>query len=278
MGLHIAAINSGSNGNCYYIGTQHEAILVDAGISCKETERRIDALGLSFSLVKAIWVTHEHIDHIRGLEQLSRKYDLPVFLTNGTLARMRQRPETRNLHLIEANSRTCFGEFTIDTFSKYHDAGDPFSVVVESKGIRVGVFTDLGRVCESLKQHFSGCHAAFLEANYDGEMLEKGRYPYHLKHRIRGGNGHLSNTEALALVKEHKPAYMSHLILAHLSAENNCPQIVQQLFDPHAGTAEITVASRTAAGPLWQVHGAGKVKEEPVLPLRRIPAQQLTLF
>jgi phosphoribosyl 1,2-cyclic phosphodiesterase len=116
--------------------------------------------------------------------------------------------------------------------------------VISCGSTKVGVFTDIGRACESLIHHFKQCHAAFLEANYDDDMLSKSAYPFFLKRRISGGRGHLSNREALDLFINHKPKFMSHLLLSHLSKDNNCPKLVFDLFHQHADGTEIIVASR----------------------------------
>jgi phosphoribosyl 1,2-cyclic phosphodiesterase len=129
-------------------------------------------------------------------------------------------------------------------FPKHHDAVEPHSFMVTCSDTRIGIFTDIGATCEHLIRHFSQCHAAFLEANYDDDMLEQGRYPFYLKKRIRGGKGHLSNKQALELFINHKPAYMSHVLLAHLSKDNNDPHLAQQLFTQHAGQTHVSVASR----------------------------------
>ena len=110
--------------------------------------------------------------------------------------------------------------------------------------VTIGIFTDIGAPCEHVIRHFQQCHAAFLEANYDEEMLDKGRYPYYLKKRIRGGKGHLSNKQALEIFTTYRPPFMSHLLLAHLSRDNNSPALVQELFDQHANGTQIVVASR----------------------------------
>lgn len=253
MSLYIASLNSGSNGNCYYVGNAREAILVDAGISCRETEKRMLRLNLSMDKVKAIFISHEHSDHIRGLCVLAKKYQLPVYITPGTLASSRLTIEDHLVIPLQAYHDICIGELCISAFPKLHDAFDPHSFIISSNGIRVGVFTDIGNVCEALTLHFSLCHAAFLEANYDDHLLDTGRYPYYLKTRIRGGKGHLSNVQALDLFKACKPDYMSHLLLAHLSKDNNCPELVQKLFSEHADQTEIVVASRYAESALYQI-------------------------
>lgn len=253
MSLFITSLNSGSNGNCYYIGNQDEAILVDAGISCRETERRMTRLGLTMQKVKAIFVSHEHIDHIRGIPVLSKKYRLPVYITDGTLSYSRM--QLQQTLAFRAFEPVTIGQLKVSAFPKHHDASDPHSFLVTCNhtDTRIGVFTDIGIPCDQLTSHFRQCHAAFLETNYDETMLEQGRYPYFLKNRIRGGKGHLSNTQALELFKAHRPPFMSHLLLSHLSKDNNSPELVQEMFAQHANGTEIVVASRFAETPVYRV-------------------------
>ena len=251
MSLYITSLNSGSNGNCYYVGNDEEAVLVDVGISCREVETRLIKLGLSISKVKAIFVSHEHTDHVRGIPVLAAKYSLPVYITTATLRNCRFRLDKRLIHSFQPNIPVSIGNLSITAFPKFHDAIDPFSFVVDNAHVRVGVFTDIGAPCENLTHYFQQCHAAFLESNYDEEMLERGKYPYYLKNRIRSGHGHLSNRQALDFFKTHRPSYMSHLILSHLSNENNCPKLVYELFAEHANETEIIVASRFEATPVY---------------------------
>jgi len=253
MSLYITSLNSGSNGNCYFVGNDEEAVLVDVGISCKEVETRLNKLGLSIAKVKAIFVSHEHTDHVRGIPVLAAKYGIPVYITTATLRKCRFRLEKRLIQNFQSNIPVSIGNLSITAFPKFHDAIDPFSFVVANANVRVGVFTDIGAPCENLTHYFQQCHAAFLESNYDEEMLEKGRYPYYLKNRIRGGHGHLSNKQALQFFNTHRPSYMSHLILSHLSNENNCPRLVYDLFSEHANETEIIVASRFEATPVFTI-------------------------
>jgi phosphoribosyl 1,2-cyclic phosphodiesterase len=242
--LHIASLNSGSNGNCYYVGNRTEAVLIDAGISCREIEKRMLRLGLSMKKVKALFISHEHSDHIKGVCVLAKKYRLPVYITPGTLRGCRFNLEFELVHNLESHSTHQFGSLIVKAFPKIHDASEPHSFTVSCGDTRVGIFTDLGAVCEQLTKHFKDCHAAFLEANYDEDMLNNGNYPYFLKNRISGGSGHLSNRQALQLFLDHKPAYMSHLLLSHLSKDNNNPELVKDLFELHADGTKIIVASR----------------------------------
>lgn len=279
MSLFISSLNSGSNGNCYYVGNAQEAVLVDAGISCLETEKRMKRLGLSFDKVKAIFISHEHADHIRGVEVLSRKYQLPVYITLKTKLNGRLVLEEHLTKPFCATKPVQIGGLEILAFPKLHDAIEPHSFVISCSHIKVGVFTDIGFACKQLIHHFKQCHAAFLEANYDDEMLVNGRYPYHLKQQIRGGKGHLSNAQALQVFNKHKSVFMTHLLLSHLSKDNNCPKLVQQLFNNCAGGTEIIVASRDTETAVYVIDGAFLKRQLPNKPTAKEQLQmQLSLF
>lgn len=257
MSLFIAALNSGSNGNCYYVANQHEAVLIDAGISCRETEIRMKRLNLSMKKVKAIFITHEHTDHIKGVTGISKKYKLPVYITPKTLQHHRLRIREDLIVPFEAHKPIPVGQLTVTGFPKFHDANDPHSFIIENRTVKVGVFTDIGVACHHVIEHFKQCHAAFLEANYDEHMLETGRYPASLKNRIRSDVGHLSNTQALDLFLQHRPPFMSHLLLSHLSKENNSPDIVERLFKPLAGDTHIVIATRHKETNIFPIHDKG---------------------
>ncbi len=275
MAIYITSLNSGSNGNCYYVGNSNEAVLIDAGISCRETEKRMKQLGLSMKKVKAIFVSHEHGDHIKGVSTLANKYSLPVYITPDTAK--------HGPILIKHISRTftadepvAVGELMVTPFTKEHDAIDPHSFIVEHSGIKVGVFTDIGIACKKVIHYFKQCHAAFLESNYDETMLETGRYPLHLKNRIRGGQGHLSNKQALELFTAHRPAFMTHLLLSHLSKENNTPELAQKLFAQHANGTAIIVAGRYEPTEIFTITAAVLKENKPAISFKK--PVQLGLF
>lgn len=244
MSLFISSLNSGSNGNCYYIGNDQEAVLVDAGISCRETEKRMKRLGLEMDKVKAIFVSHEHGDHITGVPGLSKKYKLPVYITPATLHDSRLPLEPSLVNSFEHETPVAIGRLSVIPFRKHHDAIDPHSFVITQDELKIGVFTDIGACCNEVKKYFRKCDAVFLESNYCHDMLEKGRYPYYLKKRISGGKGHLSNTEALELFSKFRGQQLKYLILSHLSNNNNDAELVNRLFTAQAGSTHIVVASR----------------------------------
>jgi len=277
MALFISSLNSGSNGNCYYIGNETEAILIDAGISCRETEKRMKRSGLSMEKVKAIFISHEHGDHISGLPVLSRKHKLPVYITAATERFGNLTLDKKLVKRFTADEPVTIGNLSITAFQKEHDAGDPHSFLVSSSTVNVGIITDIGIACKKVIYHFKQCHAAFLESNYDENMLMNGSYPYHLKKRISDGKGHLSNNQALELFKKHRPPFMSHLILSHLSKNNNKPELVDELFRKHARGINIIVASRNKETEVFHIESSAG----PIRLLRKRNAekpQQLSLF
>jgi phosphoribosyl 1,2-cyclic phosphodiesterase len=274
MSLYITSLNSGSNGNCYYIGNENEAVLIDAGISCRETEKRMKRLGLDMGLVKAIFVSHEHSDHITGIPGLCKKFKLPVYITDSTLQAASIPVEKHLVQNFFPQRPVTIGDLMITAFSKCHDACDPHSFVVSDNSVKVGVFTDIGNACTDVIHHFNQCHSVFLEANYCEDMLANGSYPYYLKKRISGGNGHLSNRQALELFTRYRAKHLTHLILSHLSKNNNSPELVERLFNREANGATIVVASRYHETPVYCIADKPGCVKERVSP-RHI---QLSLF
>jgi phosphoribosyl 1,2-cyclic phosphodiesterase len=253
MGLEICSLNSGSNANCYYVGNATDAILVDAGLSCRETERRMNKQGLDLQRVKAIFISHEHIDHITGLPAISRKYRLPVYITPKTLKGTNVPVEQELVHPFTANEPVSIGSLQVTGFLKSHDAADPHSFIISNSDINVGVFTDIGHADKEVIRYFKQCDAVFLEANYCETMLENGSYPVHLKRRISGRKGHLSNTQALELFALHRSRHLQHLVLTHLSKNNNDPALVHRLFSEQAEKVVVYVASRYEASPVFNI-------------------------
>lgn len=277
MALRIASINSGSNGNCYYIENDTDALLVDAGISCRETERRMNKLGLDMKKVRAIFVSHEHHDHITGIPALSKKYQLPVYITPGTLGNSQIPIEPQLICHFTADRAYPAGSLQVRAFSKWHDAADPHSFVVSYQSVHVGVFTDIGYCCAEVKKYFKACHAVFLETNYCEHMLAASHYPLSLQRRISGRTGHLSNRQAFELYQEHAGPHLSHLILSHLSKNNNTPEKAAQLFLPAARQVQITVASRYQESELMEITGIPAALPALAVGKKERPAQ-LSLF
>lgn len=278
MSLYISSLNSGSNANCYYAGNHTDAVLIDAGLSCRETEKRMKQLGLEMEKVRAIFVSHEHADHISGLPGLSKKYQLPVYITPVTLQHSNIPLEPSLVRSFTHNKPVQFGSLSVTPFRKHHDGVDPHSFTISCNGAEVGVITDIGYACKQVIRHFSRCQAVILESNYCESMLQNGSYPEHLKKRIRGDEGHLSNAQALELFQHYRSPELKLLILAHLSKNNNRPELVEELFMPHAGSTEIFVASRYGASPLFRVEGNGVAIVPKKKGRRQTDESQLSLF
>jgi len=273
MSLFTASLNSGSNGNCYYVGNAQEAVLIDAGISCRETEKRLARLGLSMKPVKAIFISHEHSDHIRGVEVLSKKFKIPVYITELTMRSGGLTIQEELLKTFKPHENISIGNLNIIPFPKRHDASDPFSFVVKNSEVCIGVMTDIGSSCEHVINYFKQCHGVYLEANYDEDMLMNGHYPVYLKRRISSDKGHLSNDQAVELFIKHRAPFLSHVFLSHLSKENNDPLTAAAAFQKHAGDTQIIVASRYKETPLFCITADGSVAKEV-----NLPGAQIALF
>jgi len=277
MNLQIASLNSGSNGNCYYIGNEADAVLIDVGLSLRETELRMKQMDLSLQKVRAIFISHEHTDHIRGLSTVANKYKIPIYITPGTakggpkLIRHLSKNFTANQPIYIGQQNAAENQIMVTPFRKEHDAADPHSFVVSYQGIHVGVITDIGIACDRVSHYFQQCHAAFLESNYDEVMLRNGRYSQPLKDRITNGQGHISNRQALDLFRNYRPKNMSHLLLSHLSKENNHPDLALQNFLPHANDTEVLIASRYGPSPVITINPSSRhllrfLSEKPIAP------------
>lgn len=278
MSLFISSLNSGSNANCYYIGNNKEAVLIDAGLSCRETERRMKQLGLSIERVKAIFVSHEHSDHITGVPGISKKYRLPVYITGATLANSNIPIEPQLVNDFKKNKPVKIGDLSVIPFRKSHDAADPHSFIVSGHGISIGIITDIGYACKQVIKYFGQCQAAFLESNYCAEMLANGNYPWHLQQRISSDEGHLSNAQALELFTNYRGTDLRLLILSHLSKNNNNPELVKSLFKKQAGNTEIVVASRYTASPVFRIEGNANPVPLRTKSRKQPDERQLSLF
>jgi phosphoribosyl 1,2-cyclic phosphodiesterase len=225
--MRCTILASGSKGNCVVIEGGTGSLVIDAGLSAKECLLRMERAGIDAGRIDALLVTHEHTDHIRGVDVLVRKLEIPVYATEGTLAdflsfrRTSKKPLTH--HTCSDNERFTVGDFTIEPFSTSHDAREPCGFIINEAGIRVGYCTDTGTITPHMHDLLRHCDGIVLESNHCPDMLQNGPYPESLKRRIRSKRGHLSNPAAAACLRDFGRD-VPQVILAHLSETNNTPE------------------------------------------------------
>ena len=220
--LRFCSVASGSKGNAVYVSDGTTAVLFDAGLSGIDIERRMASRRISPGDLNAIIVSHEHIDHIRGVGVLSRRYNIPIYMNTGTREAAAAVIKTVHQEKTFSCGRTfSINRLTIHPFSISHDATDPAGFTISYKNLKIGLATDLGIATAMVKQHLKGCDLLFIEANHDVQMLETGPYPWPVKQRIKSRGGHLSNEDSKLLLAEVKHAKLQHVVLGHLSETNN---------------------------------------------------------
>jgi phosphoribosyl 1,2-cyclic phosphodiesterase len=225
---------TGSSGNCTFVGTESTRILIDAGLSAKETCERLVSIGEDPEKLDAILVTHEHSDHVSGLAVLTRwirkktKRSVPVFLTRLTAPSIDWNGAAHDaVEAFQAGTRFYIGDLTVSSFTIPHDAVDPVGYTVAADGIKVGLAMDLGYLPDSVKWHLRGSRLLLLESNHDLDMLKVGPYPWSVKQRVMGRRGHLSNDVVSEFIRDGLDHQVHTLLLGHLSEHNNHPEIVR---------------------------------------------------
>lgn len=225
--LTICMLASGSSGNCLYISTRNTRILVDAGLSARETAARLSHLNITPDTIHGICLTHEHSDHITGLKPLHNRYRIPLFANAGTAEAIRTDPSFREIawQIFENGSAFFIGDMRIEAFSIPHDAADPVGYVIETQNTKVAVAMDMGMPTELIRTRLRGCRVLLLESNHDEDMLNNADRPWSLKQRIKGRQGHLSNQALSGLLADVAGNDLTDVFLCHLSAECNRPDL-----------------------------------------------------
>jgi phosphoribosyl 1,2-cyclic phosphodiesterase len=222
----FSVLASGSRGNACYIETRNSRILIDAGLSCRELMKRLEALGKKDVHLDALVITHEHMDHVKGAGPIARRFGVPIYINESTMNKVRGGlGEVSRYIPFETGHAVKINDITVETFTKCHDATDPVGLVISSKGSRLGLITDVGRSTRLLEDRLKGCRALIIEFNHDEHMLDNGPYPLSLKRRIKGHEGHLSNNDAGQLLKIISHRGLRYVVLAHISEKNNLPDI-----------------------------------------------------
>ena len=236
MAVSVSMLASGSRGNCAIVASACTKILVDAGLSCRETFRRMKTVGEDPLALSAILITHEHSDHISGLATLAKKLHIPVFMTGAThqawARAMRdesgEKPQLEKLERFESGHSFQVGDIVVKPFTIPHDAADPVGFTFRAEGIKVGIATDLGYLPVSVRDHLRGCDVLVMESNHDLEMLRVGPYPWSVKQRVMSRVGHLSNGALADFLTKDYDNHATFVVLAHLSEENNHPEIARR--------------------------------------------------
>lgn len=228
--IRFCLLGSGSSGNAILIKTRDSKLLVDNGLSYKQLLLRASNIGETLHDLKAIFVTHEHSDHVSGVGILARKIDVPVYMTRDTFSAL---PESvgriPTVRFIEAGEDTVLNGVTVGSFSISHDAADPVSYIVESEGVKLGIAADMGHPSELVRLRLANSNGLILESNYCPDMLRRGSYPPMIQQRIRGRQGHLSNSTMCSLLSKVLHEALRVVVLVHISAENNTPDLALRM-------------------------------------------------
>ncbi len=248
--MKLISLQSGSNGNCVYVEAGGVRLLFDAGISGKQAAYRLAGAGRDIGGVDALIISHDHADHIRCAGIYQRKFGVPLFVTEKTLRAAHRYHDLGKLHDVvhfRAGGTMRFGGVRVETVPTPHDGADGSAFIIDDGESRLGIFTDLGHPYDELKSALSSVDAALIESNYDPEMLINGSYPAHLKRRIAGPRGHLSNIESAELIAGFGTR-LRWACLGHLSAENNTPDLALQTHRSVNAGMTCHVAGRYGAG------------------------------
>ena len=240
MTLRFAAIGSGSKGNCLVAESGNTRVLIDCGLSPRETEKRLARIGLAPADIAGILVTHEHDDHAGQAYPFAGQHKIPVWLTWGTQAALAESGKLAGeveTHNIEGRSAFAIGAIQVQPYTVPHDAREPVQFVLSDGAFRLGVLTDIGATTAHVEATLSGCDALVLETNHDADMIWGGEYPKWLKERITGPFGHLSNKQAETLLAALDRSKLKHVFAAHLSAHNNTPALAREALARAMGCA-----------------------------------------
>jgi phosphoribosyl 1,2-cyclic phosphodiesterase len=255
--LRFASLGSGSSGNALVVESGRTRLLLDCGFSLRETELRLARVGVDAESIDAVLVTHEHDDHSSGAFLLARRHRIPVYLTFGTLAALRQcDPQVdseADVRLVQGGHAEAIGELQAFPYTVPHDAREPVQYVLSNGAMRLGTLTDVGCSTPHIEQMLSGCDALVLETNHDLELLRNGSYPPRLKARIAGRMGHLDNGAAGAILARVRCAKLQHVVAAHLSETNNTPALACAALAAALGCERGWIAVATqSAGLDWR--------------------------
>ncbi len=236
--MRLSALGSGSKGNSTLLSAADANVMIDCGFGIREAEKRLSNIGLSPQQLDAILVTHEHSDHIHGVESLAAKYDIPVYMSAGSYRGWKHKSRVKP-NIIRADEAFTIQALQVLPVSVPHDAREPVQFVFSCAGHKVGVLTDLGSLTPHILEAYKSCHTLLVEANHDLQMLREGPYPYSLKQRVAGNWGHLNNSQTadfISRVNECKS--LKNLIVGHISEQNNQIELAAQALSSQMDVIE----------------------------------------
>lgn len=261
--LEFCSLYSGSSGNCLFVRSKNTKLLIDCGTSCKKICDGLASIDSSIEDIDAILVTHEHSDHVQGLGMVSKKFNIPVYAnleTWNAMQKQKEKIDEGNINVFKNDEDFFFNDLTIHPFSTPHDAANPCGFNIHNGKRKISIATDLGHMDNEIFNQLQESSFVLLESNYDPEILKVSKYPFHLKQRIAGPHGHLSNETAGKTISALMKKDLKEVMLGHLSKENNFPElayqtVAEQLMDNNAdiNTIKISVASRSTPGKLIQI-------------------------
>ncbi len=256
--LRICVLGSGSRGNATFVATDAARVLFDAGFSCRQIARRLESIGEDVRALDAVVVSHEHSDHVRGLEVLARQTGVRIFVTPLTASALSWTKSAPDLATFEAGRSFVIGDLEIETFTVSHDAIDPVGFCVCNNGCKISIATDLGYITDSVRYHLASSRVLVIESNHDLEMLKSGPYPWELKQRVMSRDGHLSNTAVAEYLASDWDRQARAIVLAHLSENNNHPAIAEMdarkaIDSVGAGATAIYVAQQQEPLPVIEL-------------------------
>lgn len=252
MSVSVSVLASGSRGNSAMVESSGARILVDAGISCRETFKRLKSIGRNPRDISAILITHEHSDHVCGLWNLAKKLDVPVFMTGATHQAWARAfrdqsgdpPQLRKLEVFSAGHSFQIADITVVPFTIPHDAADPVGFTFQAEGTKIAIVTDLGYMPASVRDQLRKCDVLMIESNHDLEKLRTGPYPWSVKQRVMSRVGHLSNEALAQFFVQYYDGGASYIVLAHISQENNHPEIALRAAEDALGPQMTLIRNR----------------------------------
>jgi phosphoribosyl 1,2-cyclic phosphodiesterase len=252
VAVRLTVLASGSKGNCTVVASERTRLLVDCGLSCRETFRRMRLMGEDPHTLSAILISHEHSDHINGLLVTAKKLRIPVYMTEGTRAAWRRQLRAARISVpaevkeesFDAGRSFQVGDVAVSSFTIPHDAADPVAFTFRAEGVKLGIVTDLGYMPASVRQHVRGCDVLMIESNHDLEMLRSGPYPWSVKQRVMSRVGHLSNDALAEFFTREYDGSATLVILAHLSEQNNHPEVARRSAEEALGSKRSLISNR----------------------------------